>query len=192
MSQNTYVHDFIVEILNYPDSEPFLEPLRLLLKKYPEELSKSSCTFLHKVCDIGNLALAKVMIESGANINLRDKNYHDITPLMYACKSGHIEIVKFLLVNGANMDLTDNGEYKQTALDIATKGNKHEVCELLREEKLLREKRLVEKERVLREKELAMLNSPYTFKKVSALRQGDIVMIQDRPCKIISKTTAMD
>ena len=43
--------------------------------------------------------LIKLLLEKGANINIKDKNGY--TPLMWACKYNHTEIIELLLDKGA-------------------------------------------------------------------------------------------
>ena len=43
--------------------------------------------------------LIKLLLEKGANINIKDKNGY--TPLMWSCKYNHTEIIELLLDKGA-------------------------------------------------------------------------------------------
>lgn len=45
----------------------------------------------------------KLLLKSGATVNLCDKN--EASPLALACKEGHESVVHFLLDNGANVNL---------------------------------------------------------------------------------------
>lgn len=50
----------------------------------PDTISKSGFTPLHIAAHYGNCAIAKILIEKGADVNYRAK--HNITPLHVACK----------------------------------------------------------------------------------------------------------
>ncbi|WP_372807929.1 ankyrin repeat domain-containing protein [Pontiella sp.] len=58
-------------------------------------------------CSLDDLKLAEFLLESGANINVRNWNYEG-TPLILAVKDLRIDVVRFLLENGADADLTDH------------------------------------------------------------------------------------
>jgi ankyrin repeat protein len=58
-------------------------------------------------CMLEDLKLAKLLLEKGANINVRNWNYEG-TPLIIAVKNLRIDVVRFLLENGADPDITDH------------------------------------------------------------------------------------
>lgn len=64
----------------------------------------------------GHAAIARVLIEFGANVNQSSSSGQ--TPLILAAVGGHAELVKVLLEAGA--DLGAANPHGQTALDIAT------------------------------------------------------------------------
>lgn len=55
---------------------------------------------------IGNKVISKMLIDAGANINI--KNNYGVTPLMEAVEKGNKEIVKTLIENGADVNKKDN------------------------------------------------------------------------------------
>lgn len=66
-------------------------------------------------------------IESGANVNCKDKN--DMTPLMLATQNGFYEMVQFLIKKGANVNaVTKNNS---TALMIAASTGNYDIVKLL-------------------------------------------------------------
>lgn len=75
----------------------------------------------------GNLEIAKLLIDNGANVNKYASG--DETPLMAAASSGNLSLVHFLVEKGAsvNKKLSDNG----TALLIAAKHGNPEIVSFL-------------------------------------------------------------
>ena len=84
-------------------------------------------TALHNAARMGNVALAKLLIERGADLEARMKS--KATPLMLAARSGSTEAVAILLKSGAKLDATDRTD--RTALDYARRKNHPEVVEML-------------------------------------------------------------
>lgn len=75
----------------------------------------------------GQLEIARVLIEHGANVNARASG--DFTPLHESAASGRIEFAKLLLENGADVNArTTEGK---TPLDYAREHNRTEMVELL-------------------------------------------------------------
>eukprot|EP00622_Pseudochattonella_farcimen_P000306 FR734763.1.p1 GENE.FR734763.1~~FR734763.1.p1 ORF type:complete len:335 (+),score=65.95 FR734763.1:3-1007(+) len=64
----------------------------------------------------GRIEVIPLLLEAGANVNLRDEN--GWSGLMFAAQNGHALVVEMLLTNGANKDLQEN-DTKTTALMIA-------------------------------------------------------------------------
>lgn len=80
---------------------------------------------------LGNIKLAKVFIENGANVNVRNECESEDTPLHCAVCFGHIEVAKTLIKNGANVDAVNkNGN---TPLGLATQENQVKLIKILKE-----------------------------------------------------------
>ena len=71
-----------------------------------EHDNKPQMTPLSIACQCGNIDVAEVLLDHGANVNHEDCEMQ--TPLLAACVAGHIEIVRLLLNRGANIDARDN------------------------------------------------------------------------------------
>ncbi len=69
-------------------------------KKMPLEL-----TSLHIACEQGDMPMAKLLVEKGANINSEDKD--GMTPLYYAILRKSEEMCDFLLSHGADLEHTE-------------------------------------------------------------------------------------
>ena len=72
-------------------------------------------TPLHSACLHGNMEMVKLLIQDGANVNL--KMNAGSTCLLIACQANNIEMVRLLLENRANPDLKTEGGV--SCLDIA-------------------------------------------------------------------------
>jgi ankyrin repeat protein len=81
---------------------------------------------LQKACDTGNTYMTKVLLQQGANANIRGSSGR--APLHVASFRGIKTLVEALIQHGANVDLRDNDG--QTALHITSNlGNNMEVAE---------------------------------------------------------------
>lgn len=100
-----------------------MEMVRLLLESgaNPNNANWLGVSYLHKAACTGNLALAQVLIEFGANVNAIDEEY-EATPLGWAAKYGQAEMVRFLLDHGADQLLPDGRPWAQPAAWAKTKG----------------------------------------------------------------------
>lgn len=74
-----------------------------------------SFTALHHAAEQGLEAMVQLLLDSGAQVDLR--NGREQTALMLAARSGHESVVRLLLQEGADINATDSEGY--TALDIA-------------------------------------------------------------------------
>jgi ankyrin repeat protein len=87
-----------------------------------EQDSESGFTALHYCAQYGNAEMAKILIDNGASVNLKD-NYGN-TALFKAVffSQGKTEIIKMLLRAGANPDEENNSGMtpKKLAENIAT------------------------------------------------------------------------
>ena len=64
---------------------------------------KEGFTALFMASDYGHLEVARLMIEKGAKLDLRDNN--DATALYIASRNGHLEVARLLIEKGATVDL---------------------------------------------------------------------------------------
>ncbi|CAN2141066.1 ankyrin repeat domain-containing protein [Wolbachia pipientis] len=80
---------------------------------------------LHEAARCGAADVVRMLVESGANINL--VNYDKKTPLHLAAKHNHLEVVKYLVDNGADFSA---GKDKMP-LDYAREGGHKEIVEYL-------------------------------------------------------------
>ncbi|KAM6571148.1 hypothetical protein CsatA_015228 [Cannabis sativa] len=65
------------------------------------------CSLLHLACHCENLLMIELLLQFGANINLRD--FHGRTPLHHCVASGKNSLAKFLLKRGARPSIKDGG-----------------------------------------------------------------------------------
>ncbi|EUB57008.1 Ankyrin repeat and MYND domain-containing protein 2 [Echinococcus granulosus] len=74
-------------------------------------------TALLQACYRGNVEIAKILVDSGADVNW-SKHRQEYTALMFAALSGKLEIINFLLSCGAKPDMTNC--LKRTAAEMAS------------------------------------------------------------------------
>jgi ankyrin repeat protein len=80
-------------------------------------------SLLNLAADNGHLAIVKLLVEHGAEINKVSGVYGGMTPLIRAVQNCNPDIIQFLLENGANPNLTNEGDYYKSPLYFAaTKG----------------------------------------------------------------------
>ncbi|MFZ9469759.1 MAG: ankyrin repeat domain-containing protein [Rickettsiales bacterium] len=89
--------------------------------------NKGGATALHIASREGNLEIAKILIESGANPNLADNEGY--TPLMRASLSASPEVVEYLLKNGAKPGIFNS--QNETAIIHATTSKCNECINAL-------------------------------------------------------------
>ena len=95
---------------------------------YPYRIKRR--TPLHLACFAGSLDAARLLIESGANVNAIALN--GVRPLGFAVLQNHIDIVRLLLSNGAVSGI--NAIFQKsgtTCLHIAVKNGNIEMVRLL-------------------------------------------------------------
>ena len=79
----------------------------------------------------GNIEEAKQQLANGADVNVKDKDYRNETPLQYAVQEGHKEIVELLIANDADVNaLSVYG----APLDEAVERDEGEIADLLRKQ----------------------------------------------------------
>ena len=62
--------------------------------------NRYGATALAYACDRGNVDIVKLLIERGADVNVKD-SFYGATPISWASGNGHTEVVKLLLDKGA-------------------------------------------------------------------------------------------
>jgi ankyrin repeat protein len=93
----------------------------------PRFKDPAKITALHHTSYAGNLALTRLLILEGADINATDKNGQ--SPLCRASEGGNAAIIKLLVEMGAEIDKTDNSG--RSALDQAAENGRPEVLRYL-------------------------------------------------------------
>ena len=87
---------------------------------------------LHSAARSGNVDIARLLVENGANVNIRadkDKGRNEDTPLHLATFNGHVDMVNFLLKSGANPNAKNS--FGQTPLADARVTLNAEMIRLL-------------------------------------------------------------
>jgi len=90
------------------------------MKKKREYRMANDIFYAVKVGDVNGV---KKFLGAGADVNPRDKDGDDQTPLHWACRKGHSAIVRLLLDHGADMNAR-NGLHN-TPLDLACETDGH-------------------------------------------------------------------
>ena len=93
--------------------------------------SETGMTPLHYACQNGNIEIANLLIDLGANINLKDNKGN--TCLHYAVYSGNNSLVKKLIMIGA--DKTIVNEDGNLPINLAENSNNNEIVNTLRQKK---------------------------------------------------------
>ena len=93
--------------------------------------TENGMTPLHYSCQNGNKEISNLLIDLGANLNLRDNKGN--TCLHYAVNSGNISLVKKLIMFGADKNIKNEEGY--LPLNFAEKNNNNEMINILSDKK---------------------------------------------------------
>jgi hypothetical protein len=85
------------------------------------------CTALHVAADVGIVEMARVLLDAGANADVKDT--WEETPLHFAAREGNCEICEILLAKKADIDALNSDDV--TPLVMAAKTGNESVCQLL-------------------------------------------------------------
>jgi hypothetical protein len=88
------------KLLSYPGASDQVNAL--------EDPRVGGFSVVHIACSNGNIDILQLLIEAGANINLKSKSSLGETPLHVCCKHGHAACAKMLLAAGAVADPRDS------------------------------------------------------------------------------------
>ncbi|KAL3313063.1 Ankyrin-2 [Cichlidogyrus casuarinus] len=86
---------------------------------------------IHYAIREDNLRVLSLLIDEGANVDLRTSDSYKDTPLIYACKLGRAELVDFMIACRA--DFTAVNARKETGYTVAVKENHAACIALMRE-----------------------------------------------------------
>lgn len=78
-------------------------------------------------CEINDTILISLLLDSGANVNIKDK--HGYTPLLYLVKHGETELTKILLAKGAEVNVQN--EWGNSPLILASAYSHIAIVKLL-------------------------------------------------------------
>ncbi len=136
-----YGHPAIARLLagRRPDLDIFeasavgdLERVQSLLSEHPElanAYAPDGFQPLGLACFFGHEAVARLLVESGAQINSPSKNTQRVMPLHSAAASRSLEIARLLLEHGADPDALQEGDF--TPLHEAAANGQLELVRLL-------------------------------------------------------------
>jgi ankyrin repeat protein len=93
--------------------------------------NKDGITPLITAVKNGYTNIVKLLIEKGANVNVKDNNGDPIILLATSSNNIGVDILRLLIENGANVNVTSNDEYFRTPLTSALSGHRKEMAELL-------------------------------------------------------------
>lgn len=114
----------LMHALRYP--EPRYETAQLLLDRgvKPDDTNGLGMSPLHILANEGTVEAAAWLLDRGADVNLRDRDYES-TPLAWAARAGREEMVKFLLSRGANRTMPDDPPWATPSAWARRRGHHH-------------------------------------------------------------------
>lgn len=121
----------LMHALRYP--EPRYETAQLLLDRgvKPDDTNGLGIAPLHILANEGTVEAAAWLLDRGADVHLRDRDYES-TPLAWAARAGRTEMVKFLLSRGAKLVVADDPPWATPAAWARRRGH-HHLLDLLTE-----------------------------------------------------------
>ena len=93
--------------------------------------TENGMTPLHFSCQNGNKEISNLLIDLGANLNLKDNKGN--TCFHYAVNSGNVSLVKKLIMFGADKNIKN--EEGNSPLNLAQKNNNDEMINILKDKK---------------------------------------------------------
>ena len=119
----------LMHSLRYP--EPRYETAQLLLDHgvRPDDTNGLGMATLHILAKQGTIAATAWLLDRGADIHLRDREFES-TPLAWAAREGREDMVRFLLSRGAKRVLPDDERWATPAAWARRRGH-HRILQLL-------------------------------------------------------------
>jgi ankyrin repeat protein len=108
--------------------KPVVEYLLSKGARIDEKIGQKGVTALYQACFIGSLDVVKVLVDAGADVNL--KSTEEYTPLFIAIQNNHKSVIEYILSKGARVNET-NGQYHDTPLHKACESGSLEVVKIL-------------------------------------------------------------
>ena len=109
------------------------EKVRASLKEHPDYANAQQdwanhWTVLHDAASEGRLTIAEILLDAGANVNVRNKDGE--TPLYWAAKKGRTDLARLLLERKADPNLQESIKQRTPLHEAAFRGYQ-EITELL-------------------------------------------------------------
>lgn len=119
------------------DSKSLLASIRHCIDNGADVNSRSfeSNSFLCMACDAGDVQVVKLLVEAGADVNLKGPQRYRFYPIQRAIETNNFELMKYLLENGVPLDFKSEVK-KYTLLHYAANRYSIEIIEFLLEKGL--------------------------------------------------------